>query len=165
MKKGFGKFGIFCLALVVGLALCGVGYAHWSDTVSIEGTVTTGEWHCGCSHGYWKNHQDKWGPTGYDPTDDFDSTFSDDAFDCDAFHPDITLMDALWLKGGGLNALAREAVAALLNAVHPEVDYALRPEEVIAKVQGTVDSGKYEATKNELEGYDAHSIGGCPLGD
>jgi len=72
-------------------------------------------------------------------------------------------MDALWLKGGGLNALAREAVAALLNVAHPDVDYALTPEEVIAKVQGAVDSGKYKATKNEFEGYNDNSIGGCPL--
>jgi len=60
MRKRFGKLAFICLALVVGLALCGVGYAHWSDTVSIEGTITTGTWCEGCSHGYWKNHPDDW---------------------------------------------------------------------------------------------------------
>jgi len=55
MKRGFGKLGFICLALVLPLALCGVGYAHWSQTLTIEGTITTGEWNCGGTIGFWKN--------------------------------------------------------------------------------------------------------------
>jgi predicted ribosomally synthesized peptide with SipW-like signal peptide len=56
MKRGFGKLGfICCLALLICLAGMGVGYAHWSDTVTIEGTITTGEWDCGGTIGFWKN--------------------------------------------------------------------------------------------------------------
>lgn len=55
MNKGFGKLGFICLAMVLTLAFCGVGYAHWSDTVTIEGTVITGEWDCGGTIGFWKN--------------------------------------------------------------------------------------------------------------
>ncbi|NQT31569.1 MAG: hypothetical protein HQ588_04470 [Deltaproteobacteria bacterium] len=37
------KFGILCLALVIALGALGVGYAAWTDTVFITGTVNTGE--------------------------------------------------------------------------------------------------------------------------
>jgi len=55
MRKGFGKLGLICFALVICLAGMGVGYAHWSDTVTIEGTITTGEWDCSGTIGFWKN--------------------------------------------------------------------------------------------------------------
>ncbi len=53
IKRGFGKLGIFCLGLTLALAVCGVGYAHWSDTLSIEGTITTGTWDAGGTIGFW----------------------------------------------------------------------------------------------------------------
>jgi len=65
-------------------------------------------------------------------------------------------MQALWLKGGGLNALgrlAREAVAALLNAAHPGVDYSLTVAEVMDKVQEAIGRGDYGTAKDELEAY------------
>jgi len=55
MKRGFGRLGLIFLVLALPLALCGVGYAHWSQTVTIEGTITTGEWDCGGTIGFWKN--------------------------------------------------------------------------------------------------------------
>jgi hypothetical protein len=36
------KIGLISLALVLALGTLGVGYAHWTDTVFIEGTVCTG---------------------------------------------------------------------------------------------------------------------------
>ena len=36
------KIGLLCLALVLALGTLGVGYAMWSDEVTIEGTVNTG---------------------------------------------------------------------------------------------------------------------------
>lgn len=36
------KFGLLCLTLVLALGSIGAGYAMWSDTVYIEGTVSTG---------------------------------------------------------------------------------------------------------------------------
>jgi hypothetical protein len=36
------KFGILCLALVIALGALGVGYAAWTDTIFIDGTVSTG---------------------------------------------------------------------------------------------------------------------------
>jgi predicted ribosomally synthesized peptide with SipW-like signal peptide len=41
------KIGLICLALVLALGALGVGYAHWSDTVTINQTITTGEVACG----------------------------------------------------------------------------------------------------------------------
>lgn len=37
------KIGLICLALVLALGSLGVGYAAWTDTVTISGTVNTGE--------------------------------------------------------------------------------------------------------------------------
>ena len=64
------------------------------------------------------------------PSTDVDTTFG-----VDFFSPDITLIDALNLGGGGNNALARHAVAGLLSAAHPGVDYDYTVAEVIAFVQ------------------------------
>ena len=61
----------------------------------------------GCSQGYWKNHS-SW-PWPYTQ-----STLFGDVFE-DAF-PGMTLHAVLWQGGGGLNALGRQTVAALLNA-------------------------------------------------
>ena len=36
------KFGLICMALVLALGALGIGYASWSDSIYIEGTVNTG---------------------------------------------------------------------------------------------------------------------------
>ena len=86
----------------------------------------------GCTPGYWrqKQHLDSWVATGYSPNDDFDTVFGVDYFD-----PDITLLEATKLGGGGVNKLARHGAAALLSASHPDVDYPYTVAEVIAFVQ------------------------------
>ena len=84
----------------------------------------------GCTPGKWKNNTDIWGSTGYAPGDDWDTTFS-----VDAFNPDLTLLEALKQGGGGLKALARHATAALLNAAHPGIAYPFTVAEVISLLQ------------------------------
>lgn len=86
----------------------------------------------GCTPGYWKqpHHLDDWPPTGLHPSDDFDTTFG-----TDYFKPDITLLDGLWSGGGGVHKIARHGTAALLNALHPDVNYPLSPAQVITAVQ------------------------------
>jgi hypothetical protein len=97
----------------------------------------------GCSPGYWKKHLEDWPSTGYSPDYDFDTTFG-----VDLFSPDITLGEAVNAKGGGVQRLARHGTAALLSAVHPDVDYPFTEAEVIALVQaGNVDP---LAVANEL---------------
>jgi hypothetical protein len=46
MKGGnqMRKLGILCLALVITLGTFGVGYATWSDNVTVEETVFSGTW-------------------------------------------------------------------------------------------------------------------------
>lgn len=43
MRKGFGKLGFVCLALIVVLGGTGVGYGYWSDALTISGQVETGQ--------------------------------------------------------------------------------------------------------------------------
>ena len=72
----------------------------------------------------------------------------------------VTLLQALELQGGGVNALLRHAVAALLNASSGDVDYDLTVAQVIAATNAALASGDYEAQKNIFAGLNEQ---GCPL--
>jgi hypothetical protein len=111
----------------------------------------------GCTPGYWRqeHHFDSWVPTGYAPTDDFIAVFAVPA----SFDPH-TLLDAVWLGGGGEFALARHAVAALLNAAHPDINYFLTVAEVFAVVQNAYATGDFEPVKTML---DFANNAGCDL--
>lgn len=123
----------------------------------------------GCTPGYWKqpHHLDSWGPTGYSPDDIF--------FDVFGVGPDdLTLLDALWLRGGHMNAFMRHAVAALLNAAHPLVAYPSfgNPMGVDWVIEGGVGSpecgvrGVFDSTCDwELQKwhFEFRNEYGCPL--
>lgn len=66
----------------------------------------------GCTPGYWKQsqHFDSW-PAGYTPN----MLFNDLPGFPNAY-PGMTLLQVLSLNGGGLNALGRHTVAAILNS-------------------------------------------------
>ena len=68
-------------------------------------------------------------------TDSFEAVFGRDAF---AGSP--SLLTVLGYSGSGVSGLAREAVAALLNARNPNIDYPLTSTQVIAKFQQAYDS-------------------------
>ena len=94
----------------------------------------------GCTPGYWKNHTDNW--------------------------PDVSAPESHmlleWLSAkrkdyGEKAALLRHAVAALLNAIHPDVNYYYTPQQVFDMVHNAVD---FEATKNLFE---TQNEMGCPL--
>ncbi len=109
----------------------------------------------GCTPGYWKqeHHFDSW--VGYSPNQLFSSVF-EDAF------PGMTLLDVLWQGGGGLKALGRHTVAALLNASSGGVDYEFTTAEVIQAFNNTypaVGAG-YEIQKNI---FAQENERGCPL--
>lgn len=114
----------------------------------------------GCTPGYWKqkHHFDSWEATGYLPTQTVASVFGP----LDASIDGLTLEQALKLGGGGLNALIRHAVAALLNAAHPDVNSTAypTPAHVISATQAAVAGGTVETTKNSFE---AANEAGCPL--
>ncbi|MCL2623212.1 MAG: PKD domain-containing protein [Planctomycetaceae bacterium] len=98
----------------------------------------------GLSQGYWKNHASDW--KVYKPTDNYETIFS-------VTHSQKpgTLMQAVNSGGGGIIALWRQSVAALLNASHPNLNYRYTVAEVIAMVQDAYRTGKYEAAKDILE--------------
>lgn len=114
----------------------------------------------GLTPGFWKNHPLCW--DGYEPTqyfnDVFDVSISIGNGKKAAENP--TLMEALNANGGGINALARHAVAALLNAAHPDVNYPLSNTEIINAVHEAIANGEPAITdlKDQLDMY--NNLGG-----
>jgi hypothetical protein len=111
----------------------------------------------GCTPGYWKqcHHFGIW-TLPYRPSTRFSAVF-DNAF------PGKTLLQVLKLNGGGLNALGRHTVAALLNSASAGVDYDLTPAQVIAMFNSAYpgSAATYEGLKNTFERLNEQ---GCPLG-
>jgi hypothetical protein len=92
----------------------------------------------GCSPEYWKQKQ-SFSNWPVSTTTKFFEVFSikgvDDKY-C-SFHgvsPNLTLLEALCLKGGGFKALVRHAAAAYLNAKSPKVKYSFKVEDVLSGV-------------------------------
>jgi hypothetical protein len=134
-----------------------------SDTVAITPPVVPGGE--GCTPGFWKQdqHFDSW-TEPFDPTDSFDATFGVDVtlrVDGELV-TNPTLLQALNAQGGGINALARHAVAALLNAASPDVASGYTTAQIIAIVQDAIAPGG-------LTIEEAHALlaaaneQGCPL--
>lgn len=109
----------------------------------------------GCTPGYWKQdqHFDSWAAP-YTPTTPFASVFGRNVDGAP------TLLAGLGLNGGGLNALTRHAVAALLNAQSDGVASPYSTAQVISMFQVAYDTGNYEPTKNQ---FAAANELGCPL--
>jgi hypothetical protein len=96
-----------------------------------------------CTPGFWKNHEDGWGDTGFSPDEIADAVFAGAAgFELDA----ETLLESL-AGGGGPGAdgaaqiLLRAAVASLLNAGTPDGGFSMSTDELIAAVNAALDSG------------------------
>ncbi|HYW32587.1 MAG TPA: hypothetical protein VE869_13905 [Gemmatimonas sp.] len=111
----------------------------------------------GCTPGYWKQEQhfDSW--VTYAPTQLFSSVFAGDAF------PGKTLLQVASNGGGGLNALGRHTVAALLNTAASGVSYDLSTQQVIAAFNAayaTRNVNRYEEQKNVFAMLNEQ---GCPL--
>ncbi len=110
----------------------------------------------GCTPGYWKQdqHFDSW-TQPYDPGDLFTSAGFEDAF------PGLTLLQVLQQGGGGLNALGRHTVAALLNVASGDVDYAYTSTSTVINAFNSVfPGGDYEGQKDIFAGFNEL---GCPL--
>ena len=105
----------------------------------------------GCGQGFWKNHASAW-PTAYSPDDLFDDIFEET-------FPRQTLMDVLNQGGGGVRALGRKTVAALLNAASDRVHYRFTEREVIGKFNEASPDGRVEWLKKLFE-YNNEL--GCP---
>jgi hypothetical protein len=119
----------------------------------------------GCTPGFWKNHPARWAATGFSQGQTLESVFNvPDAFGVD----NATLLAALSFSGGPALAdaarlLLHHAVAALLNASHPGVDYPRTAASIISDVNAALASGSRStmlALKNAL---DRDNNSGCPL--
>lgn len=108
----------------------------------------------GCTPGYWKQsqHFDSW-PAGINPTDLFSAHF-DDAF------PGMTLLSVLKQGGGGLKALGRHTVAALLNAASSGVNYDQTATDVVNDFNAVFPGGDYQTQKDIFANLNEQ---GCPL--
>jgi hypothetical protein len=98
----------------------------------------------GCTPGYWRKRRNRESWTApYTRQTQFSSVFAN------AF-PDKSLVDVLRNGGRGKNGLGRHAVAALLNAASPNVDYSLTVDQVVTAFNNAVASGEYKKTKKML---------------
>jgi hypothetical protein len=151
--------GGFTLAAVIS----GVGFASGETTTSgttpTDTTPTTtttppppppppgGE---GCTPGFWKNltqHGEFW---TLDPDAPVSSIFSA----ATGASGSQSLLEALQNGGGGIDALLRQAVAAVLSARAPAVDYPFTEAEIVALVNAAITGGDpdvIEDLKNQLD--------------
>jgi hypothetical protein len=108
----------------------------------------------GCTPGYWKQEQhfDSW-TAPFTPNTLFNTVF-DNAF------PGKTLLQVLQNGGGGLDALGRHTVAALLDAASSGVNYGMTPAQVIAAFNAVFPGGDYEGQKNIFAALNERT---CPL--
>ncbi len=111
----------------------------------------------GCSPGYWKTHS-AW-PAPYTPSTLFVTVFGENAF------PGLTLQQVLATGGGGLNALGRQTVSALLNAQSTGVNFELSAAEVVGQFQAAFpgSSASYTVLKNSYEALTDVNGRVCPL--
>ena len=119
----------------------------------------------GCTPGYWKNHEESWAGTGYALADTLEDVFNvPDSYGLD----DISMHAALSLGGGPSVAdkaalLLHHACAALLNAAHADVDYAMTTAQIIAECNAALASGDKDAMTELKNKLDAYNNGGCTL--
>jgi hypothetical protein len=110
----------------------------------------------GCTPGFWKKPSRVW--TDYTRNQTLGSVFV-------GLPPEIasrTLSAALQEGGGDLDALLRHAVAALLNAASPDVDYPLTTAQITAMVNAAIASGDataIESLKDTLDEF--NNLGGA----
>ncbi|OWZ82844.1 hypothetical protein [Natranaerobius trueperi] len=121
----------------------------------------------GCSPGFWRSNLDDWTPTNKTPDDTIFETFEVQEDDIPFTPSDATLIQGLQV--GLANPIlpiawrgfVRQAVAAILNAQHPEVNYPLTEAQVRQRFQDVID-GTREREEVEEE-FAAFNDLGCPL--
>ncbi|HXE74729.1 MAG TPA: kelch repeat-containing protein [Candidatus Xenobia bacterium] len=125
----------------------------------------------GCTPGFWKNHLRAW-PSPYTPNTQIKDVFTVPAGIYTVNNKplgDNTLLDGLNMKGGsglngGVQILMRAAVAALLNAAHPNVQYPRTEAEIIAAVNAALASQNRNTLVSLAGELDEDNNLGCPIG-
>ncbi len=119
----------------------------------------------GCTPGYWKNHPNSWAATGFSRGQTLESVFNvPDAYGLD----NVTLLAALSLSGGptvakAAGVLLHHAVAALLNAAHPGVDYPRTAASIISAVNAALATGSRTTILALKDALDRDNNRGCPI--
>jgi len=120
----------------------------------------------GCTPGYWKANVKKgateWALAGLAPTQTVGTVFVAGSFNSS------TLLEALEFGGGpGVSGatqnLLRAAVAAVLNAASPGVEYPRSRSAIVAAVNAAIASGNRAAILQLAGELDADNNRGCPL--
>ncbi|MEE8428687.1 MAG: hypothetical protein V3S33_04205 [Gammaproteobacteria bacterium] len=113
----------------------------------------------GCTPGYWKQRQhfDSW--VAFSPGDKFEDAFPG----VNAATGNKTLLKVLKTGGGKSKALGRHAVAALLNASSPDVDYMYDVNGVQQIVSDAYAAGTKESFNAAKDVLRAANEQGCPL--
>jgi hypothetical protein len=96
----------------------------------------------GQTPGFWKNNANNWGAVAwknYTPSQTVGSVFTVPSGFGNLANE--TLLQALSTGGGGVNALMRQAVAALLNSSNTLVHYPLMTSQVIMMTNGALAGG------------------------
>ena len=150
-KVGEGENTVpFELEFSTEFQLVQVGHSYSDTETSLSHLESCGE---GCTPGAWKNRLldiGEWGPTGYSPDDKLgvgpNHPFEFPNISDYAQLKNKTLLEALDFPGGDIltekaQILLRAAVAALLNAAHPDVNYPMSAGDVIAEVNAALASG------------------------
>ncbi len=136
------------------------------STLGVGSTTQAEDEDQGCSQGYWKKHTDSWSPAGFNPAQQVLSVFAE-ASGYPALGSEA-LLQALKLGGGrdlegAVRNLLRQAVAAVLNASHPGVDYPRPLAQVIGDVNVALASGDRQTMLALKSDLDADNNLGCPL--
>jgi hypothetical protein len=149
----------------------------WANQCTISGMASgnlsapKGPSCAGCTPGYWKVdvHLGSWGPTSFipvslpnkPPADTFNAVFRVTQYKRSNGIP-YTLLEVMReLKGSGdpiSTNLGFHAVAALLNAAHPNVNYGYTPGEIIDLFRNNLH--RAAALKDSLEMLNQRA---CPL--
>jgi len=116
----------------------------------------------GLTPGFWKNHLDKW--VEYSPDQTIGETFSIPSELSNLSSK--TLLQGLEFGGGptvedAAKILLRHAIAALLNAAHPNITYSLSENEILTQVNNalsSLDRDKMLSLKDILDEY--NNLGG-----
>jgi hypothetical protein len=126
-------------------------------------TGTTPSTASGCTPGYWKNHASAWAPTGLAPNQTLEAVFDvPNQYGLD----NVSLRNALDLGGGSgatgaAKILLRAAVAALLNASHPSLQYPLTPQQVVTQVNAALATNNRATMLDLASQLDLYNNAGC----
>lgn len=99
-------------------------------------------------------------PSGYEPKHRFNMMFQTNI----SLPPDHdpTLFKALKTDGKNIKQLLREAVAAMLNAAHPKVEYKYSVAEIMGITQSAIAARDYQTATDEFAKYNSLGSPICP---